>query len=503
MHPALLVVLPLLSAPANDSTESFKMVVITDWHTNPYYNTSIGRKCLCTQLPGDVVEPSCILPSPASRFGQYGCDSPPPLAAASLSAAAAAVPDADLVLVLGDLVMHHSPDAAADHRMFADMSKRIQEAFPSRPFACQTPLGNNDVFPNYAVNNSDTNFYAPQARAARLYCGVGDAEASGFAAKGYYARQLLPRARLLILNTNIYASVHAIMATEQKLGHETTSARLASVVRSRRHLDVLRASARAGARETERDPLGQFKWMRQHMEWARRTGGKVYIAAHIPPVLDSYVRMQQWEPSFARRYWALVAEFADVLGLHIFGHVHAAEVRASGDPQLRAAPALQTLASVSPIFSSNPSIYTLHATPNVGRSNLTLHSFNLSAAAHLSARVPTTLGQLSFTPMVQRPLDSTRGFVASNSAYRQLFAGLLTMSLNESARAQFDSFFDLFKGGHHGRGLECTRYEDTFQDCATCTGNCRVAFVCLQMSGTDADDYAACVKEHSLPPQTA
>ena len=55
------------------------------------------------------------------------------------------------------------------------LSSAIAEAFPSRPRACTVPLGNNDVYPGYHVNNSNRLEYGWQAAVARKYCGI-DAE---------------------------------------------------------------------------------------------------------------------------------------------------------------------------------------------------------------------------------------------------------------------------------------------------------------------------------------
>ena len=119
------------------------MVIITDWHTNFEYNRSLGHTCQCTHWPGHALRPGCELSIPASEYGQYGCDSSLSLAQSSLRAAAEAMPEPDAVLILGDLVTHHSPSSQFTQSTFHTMSEQIHEHFPRRPFACQTPLGNN------------------------------------------------------------------------------------------------------------------------------------------------------------------------------------------------------------------------------------------------------------------------------------------------------------------------------------------------------------------------
>jgi hypothetical protein len=102
-----------------------QMVMLTDWHIDPNYRTRCPN---------------------GSRFGQYECDPPHDLLVASLEAAAAAVPDADVVIVLGDFVAHGSPSGAFTRDVFNATSRAITAAFPSNPYACTAPLGNNDIY---------------------------------------------------------------------------------------------------------------------------------------------------------------------------------------------------------------------------------------------------------------------------------------------------------------------------------------------------------------------
>jgi len=481
-------------ARSNVHDEPLRVVVITDWHTNPHYNRSLSPRCRCTQWPGQALESACVLATPASEYGQYGCDSSPALSTSSLLAAAASTPAPDVVLVLGDLVTHNSPDDAFTQSTFHLMSQQIADAFPNRPFACQTPLGNNDVYPNYGINNSDSKFYAPQAATAQQFCGMTDAETSTFIETGYYSRQLRELDRLLVLNTNVYASQNAIEKAKAK----------AKAEQARRGVQPMDSLGGGGdgdgqshdylsARQLssiEPDPLGQFAWIREQLEWANANGGRIYIAGHIPPTLDSFTRVQQWQQAYADQYWALIAAYPTVLGFHLFGHLHSGEVRAleSVDPGVQAAPALQILNSVSPIYASNPAFYTMAVQTGTRQSNLTLHSFDLEALA--PGKAPT------YVPVPQRPLDQDEGLVASNRGYLNLFAAFLEPELNASSTAQYEAFFNQYKGGHHGQKLACEHVEATFQECATCTAGCRVAFVCLQAHGIKEDEYQACVATH-------
>ena len=482
-----------LSAPV-EATE-LKIVIITDWHTNPLYNASFGEACACMRL-GFASPEDCLLPEPASEYGQFGCDASPALAKAALRAAAAAMPDPSIVLVLGDLVMHGSPSASFDHGVFHNMSRLIHDAFPNRPYACQVPLGNNDVFPNYGIDNANASYYATQAASAMQFCGLDDAQAKMFTAKGYYARELAPRERLVILNTNIYASQHAVNRTLARTGRfyadrwsMGTSAR-APTSRGRRLTSYPDVDP-----QTEPDPLGQFAWLEAHFKWARSNGGRLHISAHIPPTLDSYTREQQWQMPYALSYWTLIERYADVLGFQLYGHLHSSEVRPVQLPASRAvarAPAMQILTSVSPIYKSNPAFYTvrmaMQARSRQDELSVTMHAFDLQH--------PPPAGEVpSFVPLEPRPLDTASGLGGTNEEYNELFASMLATPSNASTDAAFDAFFHAFRGGYTGHAA-CNRTDVVFQECASCTRGCRVSFVCLQMAGRLPDEYDECLRRH-------
>ena len=513
------------TTPVEDAT--LKIVIITDWHTNPRYNASLGAGCECMlPRPGakNWVEPSspwnpdnCALSAPASQYGQYGCDSSPALAKASLRAAAAAMPNPDIVLILGDLVMHDSPSADFDHGVFRSMSRLIREAFPNRPYACQVPLGNNDVFPNYVgilrtqrpvtsppratadrvfaplcgqgIDNSNTTFYASQAAAGREFCGLDHTQGKLFSARGYYSRQLGALERVVILNTNIYASQHAVSRAAQQLGRAYPTRWSDGVRPGRRRLkDYSDVDP-----STEPDPLAQFAWLEDQLHWARSSGGRVHISAHIPPTLDSYSREPQWQLPFAVAYWRLVDSFADVLGFQLFGHFHSDEIRSfrSTSAAVKRAPALRILSSVSPIYKSNPAFYTVSMSLRDERRDeirATMHAFDL-------ANPPADGEPPIFAPLAQRPLDDTVGLGGTNEDYERLFSSMLATPTNASTNAAFDAFFRHYKGGFAGEAA-CTTKDVIFQECASCTGGCRVSFVCLQMAGRLPAEYNECLREH-------
>ena len=236
------------------------------------------------------------------------------------------------------------------------------------------------------------------------------------------------------------------------------------------------------------DPLGQLAWMGAQMSAAEEQGLKVQIHGHIPPALEAYSRRANWVPAYSRQYWQLVERHAGVLSGHFFGHWHSAEVRlppisaSSGaiSPRSRAAPALQVLSAISPIYESNPVFYA--ATFDDGGRILQPGRFR-QYALDLSSAVG---GETA------RFVASARAAPAqglSNEDYRAAIASWLA----PGGDAAFAPYWGQRKNYHPPSATSCNSTGANFDLCRTCTGGCRVAFACLQSHGTDSEDFAACL----------
>ena len=90
---------------------------------------------------------------------------------ATVAAAQQALPEPDLVLVLGCMVAHHVDSTDQSNRVFTEVvTKSLAPAVAKSRGGCAIALGNNDVFPDYAIRLSDPSFYAQQAAAAAKLC---------------------------------------------------------------------------------------------------------------------------------------------------------------------------------------------------------------------------------------------------------------------------------------------------------------------------------------------
>jgi len=220
---------------------------------------------------------------------------------------------------------------------------------------------------------------------------------------------------------------------------------------------------------------------------ARATGRKIHVHGHIPPAIDSFSRTHSLRPEYIRSYWAFIARNADVLAGHFFGHWHSAEVRAvsstssvvpSPSATLLDAPALQALASLSPVYSNNPAFYSAQ----FDNATYRLHALTQFV---LELR---TLG--SFPNFVASPrVIPTAGL--TNRAYEALIRSWLTPAGDEA----FRQFWRQQKTGVHGSAACESPWTPAskFDSCATCTGACRVSFACVQLAGLSEDEYAQCL----------
>lgn len=141
-----------------------------------------------------------------------------------------------------------------------------------------------------------------------------------------------------------------------------------------------------------------------------------------------------------------------------------------------AAPALQVLCSLSPIYSNNPVFYTATLSAVTHRfEQFSSHTLDLATVKE-------------FPTFVRRPVVAPPGGM-SNGAWNEMISTWHT----PAGGATFEAFWEQYKGGYHGAGHACAQADDVFQDCRTCTAGCRTAFACLSGSGRNESMYAACL----------
>ena len=492
-------------------------------------------------MPAHALVLADIHASPTLQAVQYGKDTPFSLLNETLQSAAEELPSPALLLILGDLVAHHARTESDAARTFTAVASSIHRSFPSLASGgCAVAVGNNDVYPDYAVPSTLSRqgiFYEAQAEAVRDLCSLDVEAFESLRSRGFYATQPSAGLQLAVLNTDIYSP-------NARVGLGSAEARNAT------------------------DPLGQFEWLEQRLAHAASTGGRVLILGHIPPMVDEYARTELWMAQFAHHYWWLVRRHADQVAGQLFGHVHSDEFRVwrgadgaqpsanvraprssggsrsrddsrSGDSSrggdgsrsggssvasaasastdaIDAAPPLMTFGSVSPIFGNNPAFYTMELDlPSVAPpSNATREHEgsplaraggpNASAQAYRPKQICAFYSQLGASPpMGYRLMYRSPGAYGlralSNREYTRLGAAFAA-----SDGAVWEAWFRNYKlRSDDPRVLShptCDAADADAGFCANCTGGCRLAFSCLLSDGTSDADYGTCLTARGLRP---
>lgn len=151
--------------------------MLTDVHLMPSYDPQASAACRCRTGRGCLASPRPL--------GRHGCNAPERLLATALGRAAEARPR--LWLLLGDLVDHTTArEGSKGQAVFAKALQRIAGASGGR---CALALGNNDVFPSYAVDFEAESYFLPQARELQrsglLGLGVGPFRSCGLSSSAF------------------------------------------------------------------------------------------------------------------------------------------------------------------------------------------------------------------------------------------------------------------------------------------------------------------------------
>ncbi|OQR97295.1 calcineurin-like phosphoesterase [Achlya hypogyna] len=251
----------------------------------------------------------------------YGHDTSPRLLDSALAYAQQVLPAPDLFLHTGDSVAHVKHNKSALLQSVLQNVHAMEHYFNVRNVTAI--MGNADCVQDYLMNITDP------ASGTNPTIGMIDAawrpsltpeQFAAFDLRGYLYYQLETNLILVTLNTVPYSTRHAPKTT-----------------------DML-------------DPFGQFAWLERVLAQAKANGTYVYIAGHIPPIIDSYAGKQQWEVQYIVQYQDIVQRYPDTIKAQLFGHVHNIEYRVP-IPTLDGALGVPIFATgaVSPYFGNNPS----------------------------------------------------------------------------------------------------------------------------------------------------
>ncbi len=348
------------AAPA----ESVSAILMSDIHFDPFRDPAKAERLAAAQegeWNGILREENSPNQKEAFDALQKTChetsvDTPYSLLQSSLAAMKAKAPDARFALVSGDLVVHSL--ACRFHTLLPGKSEEDYKAFVAkltRYVLNQTrlslkgvqiyaALGNNDnACRDYAIDPADNYFH--ETRAAVLdWLPPGPERQSAFAdysQMGDYAVTMaapMQRTRLIVLD---------------------------DLFQSRRYLDC---SGKPNPAAVD----AQLAWLEKELAGAKRRGERVWVLGHIPPGLDSYATLLQHKNICAgeqpvmflatERMQDVMAKYADVIPLGVFGHSHMDEMRLFGGnedsgttlPGPQGKVAIKMVPSITPLASGVP-----------------------------------------------------------------------------------------------------------------------------------------------------
>ena len=369
------------------------------------------------------------------------------------------------------------------------MATHLAPAVARSRGGCAIALGNNDVFPDYAIRLDDPTFYSEQAAAAAKLCKLSADEEASLARGGYYARAARGGwPRILSLNTDIYTT---------------------------------RASAPPLDIEMEPDPYGQMEWVEAELEAAARANTQVIIIGHMPPCLDYYTRQPNWQRGYAQRYWSLVMRHASVVAAQLYAHQHTNQFRVwsgvGGEEEAAAraaeyfggeAPSVELdasaaesqpllmLSSVSPVFGNNPSFAVIGFGDELKPRELVGYYAGLDAHTMIAEKAPPFVELFNTSD----PLHLTFGNVdppwLTNAAFADRAARMQDIFPTAEGEAAWEIFHrDVATNGNMTSDRSCFGFalDELKGDCKVCKGGCRVAWICLLRHGLSRGEYEACL----------
>lgn len=430
--------------PANSAKVeqgSIPALFVSDIHFDPFHDPAKAKELVAAP----VDQWRSILSAPSSDNQQQafaelqqscharGVDTPFALLRSSLQAMRARQPNAKFIMVSGDLVVHAFtcrysqlfPDAAhGDYQAFvlktlSFVVKELRAEFPAIPI--YVALGNNDS-------------------------GCGD-------------YQLDPASDFLAQTGSIFAealpSSQRAEVIKQFGDGGYSSVTMAEPMRDTRLIVVNdlflspKYSTCAG-RPGSAPATEEMAWLQRQLQQARESHQTVWVMGHIPPGIDPFSTVARFrdvcggqapvEFLSSPKMADLLAEYADVVRLGIFGHTHMDEMRLlepeGAEPQDADGHsiAVKVVSSISPVNGNNPSFTVARVNP----STATLENYDVIVASNQTGVAATWTQEYDFAKTYHEPefssstlkklisefrIDHSANTAASEAYIRNYFAG--------------------------------------------------------------------------------
>lgn len=292
------------------------ITVLADIHLDERYIETGSQEVFCRENQD----------RPEAKYSLPGCDSSESLVDAALASLQKEGPY-NVVVVLGDIGPHSSESPEMTQRAIKAIADKLRRLFINKPpeqeMIILPVIGNNDVFPTYAVPTEDGDpqllFVADQFKDLMTTEGYRQ-----FQRRGYYSVPLSKhRVTFLVINANYYSVRH---------------------------------------RELGEDPADQFKWVENQMIEAKAKGYRVILISHIPFGVNVYDESEALHSQYTDRIRSILRRYASTVLACLYGHYHSAYplVLSAGEEPLVP---MFICPSIAPSNYNNPGYYVFHISP--------------------------------------------------------------------------------------------------------------------------------------------
>lgn len=388
------------------------VLLLSDVHLDPFHDPA--KVSSLARTP--AAQWDSVLGSPASAtqekdFSELqevchlrGVDTSPQLWRSSLEAMRKQARGAAFVAVSGDLLAHNYeckfkrmvPNATDEEYLrfvgatIEYIVRGLRTAFPAT--AVYVAMGNNDSACGDYKDDRNSAFLAEIAKVLTQALPPNDRVEvmREFSREGYY-NAAMPAAfaggRMIVLDDLFLSAKHASCA----------------------------------GKTDEAATEGVTKWLEQQFAEAREKGEHVWVLGHIPPGVDLYSTLRRLEnvckvePAMFlenEKMASVIAAYADVVRLAVFGHSHTDELRLLGEKDDGVA--VKIVSSISPVNGNNPS-FTIG---RVNRKTAELTDYTVVAASNLTGVGTVWSNEYTFSEVYRQTAFSAEALRRITDGFR-------------------------------------------------------------------------------------
>ncbi|KXN73628.1 sphingomyelin phosphodiesterase [Conidiobolus coronatus NRRL 28638] len=280
--------------PSGKDGKELKILHLSDLHYDSNYAEGSEANCrrtICCQNDSTMDEDdSYIIKKPASKWGEYKCDTPLATLESMLQHISGMnkKENFDMVLFTGDIPSHDIFRENSKHSKAVEhASYRLLERYIiSNRTKIYPAVGNHEPIPSHLFpilgSGKEKGYDLYNFIANEWKNWLPGNSLSTFKRAGYYSIQHSDNLKILVLNNNLCYSYNIWILLDPE----------------------------------NPDPNGMLSWAISELKEAERTGSKVYITSHIPPAgADCHQK-------FSRSWNKIVKSYSHIIIAQFYGHTH-------------------------------------------------------------------------------------------------------------------------------------------------------------------------------------